>query len=133
MTTPFRFLGLDHVVLRARAPDALARFYRDALGCTLERDRRPEIALIQLRAGRSLIDIVDAARAPPTPGHGNLEHFCLRIEPFDAAALHAHLARFGIDCGEPARRYGADGEGPSIYLDDPEGNRVELKGPPQAR
>jgi len=40
------------------------------------------------------------------------------------------VARFGIDCGEVATRYGAEGNGPSIYFDDPEGNKVELKGPP---
>jgi glyoxylase I family protein len=59
-----------------------------------------------------------------------MEHFCLRVDPFDPDAITAHI----LACGgrpEPKRElYGADGFGWSIYLRDPEGNRVELKGPP---
>jgi len=43
------------------------------------------------------------------------------------SALKSH----GIEA-EIKSRYGADGDGPSIYLRDPEGNGVELKGPPSA-
>ena len=50
-------------------------------------------------------------------------------EPFDPAAIRARLAPFGIEPGEVVDRYGAEGTGPSIYFDDPEGNQVELKGP----
>ena len=132
----FSILGLDHVVLRAREPERLIAFYRDVLGCTLERQAEA-IGLVQLRAGKALIDIVDAAgelgrsggAAPGRDGH-NLDHLCLRIEPFEPAAIAEHLRGHGIEPGEPERRYGADGYGPSIYLEDPEGNKVELNGPP---
>ena len=129
MTAPFRLVGLDHVVLRAREPARLVAFYRDALGCTLEREQ-PKFGLTQLRAGRSLIDVVDATRARPAAAGRNMDHFCLRVEPFDAGAIAAHLRAHGVEPGETGSRYGAEGEGPSIYLADPEGNVVELKGPP---
>ncbi len=130
--------GLDHIVIRAREPRVLIAFYRDVLGMTVERETAPEVGLTQLRAGRSLIDVVDAASelgrgGGPPPGPGpNVDHFCLRVRDFDAGPIRAHLAAHGIAAGEVAIRYGADGWGPSIYLADPEGNRLELKGPPEA-
>ena len=131
--------GLDHLVLRVVDLDAMLRFYVDTLGCSVER-RQDEIGLVQLRAGRSLIDLVPVAgklgrmggAAPGTEGR-NLDHFCLRVEPFDATAIRAHLAARGVDAGAVESRYGAEGEGPSLYVADPEGNVVELKGPPAGR
>jgi catechol 2,3-dioxygenase-like lactoylglutathione lyase family enzyme len=132
---PFALLGLDHIVIRARDPARLERFYCDALGCQVER-RQAKIGLTQLRAGRSLIDLIDlagplgaAGGAAPTVEARNMDHFCLRIEPFDAAAIRQHLDRHGVEAGAVESRYGAEGEGPSIYLKDPEGNEIELKGP----
>ena len=134
MSAPFGILGIDHVVLRAADPAALERFYVDVLGCTVEK-RQEAIALTQLRAGNALIDIVPAGQAGPAAGEqagrgANLDHLCLRIEPFDAAAISAHFAANGLDCGPEKSRFGAAGQGPSVYLTDPEGNGVELKGPP---
>jgi glyoxylase I family protein len=133
---PFRFLHLDHVVLRVRDREAVQRFYCDVLGCTVDKVQQ-DLGLWQLRAGSSLIDLVtvdgklgrEGGAAPGAQGR-NLDHFCLRIEPFDAPAILAHLRHHGVDAAEPASRYGADGQGPSIYATDPEGNVVELKGPP---
>ena len=114
----------------------MIRFYCEVLGCSVAR-RQEALGLVQLRAGRSLLDLgpVDgtlgrAGGAPPGAEGRNLDHFCLRIEPFDEAALRGHLAAHGIEAGPVASRYGAQGEGPSLYLTDPEGNVVELKGPP---
>lgn len=127
---------IDHLVLRVRDLPRMLSFYVDVLGCTVER-RLDDIGLVQLRAGRSLIDLVPvdgelgrAGGAAPGAQGRNLDHFCLRVEPFDAATLREHLHTHGIDMGELRTRYGAEGNGPSIYLDDPEGNVVELKGPP---
>ena len=91
-----RIREIDHVVLRVVDLDRALAFYRDVLGCPLER-RQDDIGLVQLRAGRSLIDLV----------------------PIDGV-----LGRAG---GAAA---GAEGEGPSLYIRDPDGNVVELKGPP---
>jgi catechol 2,3-dioxygenase-like lactoylglutathione lyase family enzyme len=131
MPVPFAILGIDHVVLRASDPDALERFYIQALGCTLER-RQGKLA--QLRAGGALIDIVPADEAGPArgtsrSGGANLDHLCLRVDPFDPQAIATYLAAYGANCGAEASRYGAEGQGPSVYLTDPEGNGVELKGP----
>ena len=136
MSAPPKLLGLDHVVLRVRDLDAALRFYAGALGCTEER-RIDALGLVQLRAGRSLIDLVPvdsplgkAGGGAPDPAAKNVDHFCLRIEPFDAVALASHLRGHGIEPGEVGERYGADGHGPSMYVRDPDGNVVELKGPP---
>jgi glyoxylase I family protein len=133
---PFQLLQLDHLVLRVRDVAAMQAFYCDVLGCTVER-RQDEIGLLQLRAGRSLIDLVGidgklgrAGGAAPGKEGRNLDHLCLRVEPFDRAAVIAHLQAHGVAIGEFGSRYGAEGEGPSQYLQDPEGNVVELKGPP---
>jgi len=132
----FRPLALDHLVLRV-ADLARARiFYCDVLGCAVEKWQE-KLGLLQLRAGSSLIDLVgldgplgrQGGAAPGREGR-NLDHFCLRIEPFDEPTLRAHLAAHGIAAGAVEQRYGAEGAGPSLYISDPEGNVVELKGPP---
>lgn len=129
----FSIGGIDHIVLRVRDVARALEFYRDTLGCTVEREQRAQ-GLTQLRAGRSLIDLVTAdgplgrRAAAPAPGGPNMEHFCLTIVPFDEDVLRAHLAARGIEAGEPAVRYGAQGAGRSIYIEDPDGNRLELKG-----
>jgi glyoxylase I family protein len=129
---------IDHLVLRVVDIDKMLHFYCDALGCAIER-RQDEIGLVQLRAGRSLIDLVPvrgqlgrAGGAAPGVEGRNMDHFCLRVEPFDEAAIRRQLAQHGVTAGAVESRYGAEGEGPSIYLSDPEGNVVELKGPPDA-
>ncbi|MEO8805923.1 MAG: VOC family protein [Burkholderiaceae bacterium] len=131
----FNILGLDHLVLRVRNLDTMLGFYCGALGCTVER-KEPEIGLVQLRAGAALIDLVPVdgklgrmGGAAPGKEARNLDHFCLRIEPFDEVQIRQQLAAHGVNAGPVESRYGAEGEGPSIYLDDPEGNVVELKGP----
>jgi catechol 2,3-dioxygenase-like lactoylglutathione lyase family enzyme len=128
----FRIGGIDHIVLRVRDLPRSLRFYREALGCTVERELA-ELGLTQLRAGRSLIDLVTAdgplgRRAPAGAAQPNLEHFCLSIAPFEEDALRSHLAAHGVAAEEPASRYGAEGEGRSFYIADPDGNRIELKG-----
>jgi len=135
---PFQLQQIDHVVLRVRDVAGMVAFYCDVLGCTVER-RQEAIGLIQLRAGASLIDLVDVhgtlgrkgGAAPGVEGH-NMDHLCLRAEPFDVDAIVAHLNAHGVRVAEFGSRYGAQGEGPSQYLYDPEGNLVELKGPPDA-
>lgn len=135
---PFVIRQIDHVVLRVRDVAAMQAFYCGVLGCTVER-RQDAIGLLQLRAGASLIDLVGTdgtlgrlgGAAPGAEGR-NMDHLCLRAEPFDRAAIAAHLQAHGVRVGEFGARYGAEGVGPSQYLFDPEGNLVELKGPPEA-
>lgn len=124
-----RVRGLDHVVLRVADMDRAIAFYEQVLGLHVER-RLEEIGLVQLRAGNAMIDLVP--RTEDEDDGRNMDHFAVRIEHLDAPAIGAHLRRHGIDPGEVRRRYGAEGYGPSIYITDPDGNTVELKGPPEA-
>ncbi|WP_238382763.1 VOC family protein [Cognatilysobacter segetis] len=126
---PFDVQRIDHVVLRVA-------FYRDVLGCTVARER-PDLGLVHLRTGASMIDLVDVAGRLGTRGGGaagetarNVDHIALRIEPFDDAAIRAHLAAHGVDVPQAtSNNFGAEGDGPSLYLRDPDGNTIELKGP----
>lgn len=119
-----RASAIDHIVLRVRDIDAMRRFYCDVLGAE-HVAWRPELGMSHLRVGPSLIDLVVGEGASGR----NMDHFCLRLEPFDQDAVVAHLAAHGVAAGEIARRFGAEGNGVSIYVTDPEGNVVELKGP----
>jgi glyoxylase I family protein len=133
---PFRIEQLDHVVLRVYDVPTMLAFYCDVLGCNVER-RQDEIGLVQLRAGHSLIDLVSidgklgrhGGAGPGTGGH-NMDHLCLSVDGYDEQAILAYLKDRGVHVGDVGSRYGAKGEGPSIYLFDPQGNMVELKGPP---
>jgi glyoxylase I family protein len=131
-----RIREIDHLVLRVVDLDSMLHFYCDVLGCSVDR-RQDEIGLVQLRAGRSLIDLVPvdgklgkSGGAAPGKEARNMDHFCVRVEPFDEQDIRRHLEAHGIEAGPLAARYGAEGEGPSIYVTDPEANVVELKGPP---
>ncbi|HWW56625.1 MAG TPA: VOC family protein [Sphingopyxis sp.] len=134
-TPPFTLRAIDHVVVRVVDLDRMVAFYQDVLGCTDERTQS-EIGLYQLRAGSSLIDLVTIdgklgamGGAAPGPEGRNVDHFAITIAPFDEAAIRTHLDRHGVRVEQAGPRYGAEGEGPSIYISDPEGNIVELKGP----
>lgn len=122
---PFYLQALDHLVLRVADLERSIDFYCDVIGCTVDR-RRPEYNLVHLRAGTAMIDLVsDEGRAR---AGDNVDHFCLQIAPFDETALLSHLAKWGVPTEPPiAQRYGAQGTGRSLYLRDPDGNRVELK------
>jgi catechol 2,3-dioxygenase-like lactoylglutathione lyase family enzyme len=129
--------AIDHVVFRVVDLDRMADFYCGVLGAGWEK-KQEAIGLYQLRIGSALIDLVPVdgklgamGGAAPAEGGRNVDHVCFRVLPWDGNAVLAHLASHGID-GEIVSRYGAEGDGPSIYLSDPEGNNIELKGPPWA-
>jgi catechol 2,3-dioxygenase-like lactoylglutathione lyase family enzyme len=131
--------GIDHVVLRVSDVERSLRFYCGVLGCREER-RIDALGLVQLRAGAALIDLVDVAGAlgrlgggPPGDTRRNMDHVALQLAAFDEAALRAELAAADVEAGEVGERYGAEGMGPSLYIRDPDGNVVELKGPPRNR
>jgi glyoxylase I family protein len=127
MPMTFHVERIDHVVLRVRDLPGMVRFYEQALGFKVERTLE-RIHLVQMRAGASMLDLVLGER--PQTG-GNMDHLAFRIEPFDRAAIEQKLSPLGIALGETVQRYGAEGNGPSVYFNDPEGNQIELKGPAQ--
>ncbi|HTZ72087.1 MAG TPA: VOC family protein [Acetobacteraceae bacterium] len=135
---PFSLRKIDHVVLRVRDLPTSLHFYLAGLGCTMEKEQAT-IGLYQVRAGDSLIDLVPVDEflgrkggAGPGKKGRNLDHFAIQVAPFDEAALRAYFAEIGVPAEEFGQRYGAEGEGPSLYIRDPDGNLVELKGPPAA-
>ena len=135
MTNPIAISGFDHIVLRVRDKQAMLGFYVGVLGLSVDRDR-PELGLTHVRAGAQMIDLITLdgplgklGGAGPAREGRNLDHFALQVRPFDEAAIRAHLATHGVKVVEEGQRYGADGEGFSLYVRDPEGNTVVLKGP----
>jgi len=132
---PFTLKHIDHLVLRVSDLQRSVAFYRDLLGCTVSRERE-DLGMVHLATGTAMIDLVNldgplgrpGGAAPGAEGR-NLHHFCLRIEPFDEQALTAYLEAAGVTVEPAEKRYGAEGEGLSLYCFDPDGNQVELKGP----
>ncbi|HEL3814611.1 TPA: VOC family protein [Stenotrophomonas maltophilia] len=138
MERPFSIQRIDHVVFRVRDLPRSVDFYLQVLGCTVAR-QRDSLGLVHLRAGASMIDLISldgtlggrGGVGPGTEGR-NVDHLCLRIEPFDEAALVAHLTAHGVQVLAPAEvNFGAEGDGLSLYFHDPDGNSIELKGPAQ--
>ena len=126
---PIQIKDIDHIVLRVTDVDRAIQFYCEVLGCTMER-ARPEIGLYHLRAGRVLIDLVDIKEKPEPSTAINMDHFALQIEPFNETEIRSHLAAHNITASNTSQNYGAQGIGPSLNIEDPDGNVVELKGPP---
>jgi len=129
--------GIDHVVFRVVDLEKVASFYIEVLGARWEK-KQEEIGLYQLRVGSALVDLVPVdgrlgrmGGAAPGKEARNVDHVCFRVLPWDGEAILGHLREHAIE-GEIVSRYGAEGDGPSIYLADPEGNNLELKGPPWA-
>ena len=129
-------VALDHVVFRVRDVPTMLRFYDEVLGAKLERTL-DEYGLYQLRIGNALIDLVDVngklgreGGAPPGKDGRNVDHVCLQVLPWDGEAILMHRAAHRIADARISTRYGAQGFGPSVYIADPEGNTIELKGPP---
>ena len=130
----FEVACIDHIVLRTTRLQAMLNFYSGVLGCKVERKTSPEIGLTQLRAGDALIDlvIVDSkleklGGGASTQTENNVDHFCLQLKSISEEEIKTHLISHGIEAGEFADRYGAQGVGRSIYIQDPEGNTVELR------
>ncbi|NQZ22534.1 MAG: VOC family protein [Colwellia sp.] len=127
-------IGIDHLVLRTTKLERMLGFYCDILGCTIERQTTEQLGLTQLRAGNALIDLVNVnsqlgklGGGPPSLTENNLDHFCLQLKAISPQALTKHLTSSGLTLADFSLRYGAQGFGQSLYIEDPEGNVVELK------
>ena len=130
----FEVAGIDHIVLRTTKLPAMLQFYSGILGCKVERETSPATGLTQLRAGNALIDLVvvdsllgKLGGAAPTGTGNNVDHFCLQLKPILEQEIKSYLESNGVIVGEFGDRYGAQGFGESVYINDPEGNIVELR------
>lgn len=133
---PFSVQRIDHVVLRITDIDRSIAFFKALLGCEIVK-RRDDLGLVHLRAGTSMIDLISVqgslgrrgGRAPEAEGR-NMDHLCLRVQPFEEEAILAFLKESGVEHAPKVQNnFGAEGTGPSIYFSDPDGNQIELKGP----
>src|SRR5579871_755416 len=130
MAAPVKIAEIDHVVFRCRDQKKMLDFYTQVMGLAEER-RLEQIGLIQLRAGRGMIDLVPS-HAPFDEKSENVDHVCLGIEAADMEAVARDLRECSVEIIDgPVLRYGAHGNGLSIYIHDPEGNVIELKQMPR--
>lgn len=127
-------IAIDHLVLRTTKRKEMVYFYCEILGCNIERETSPTLGLTQLRAGSALIDLVEVdsqlgklGGGPPSQYNNNLDHFCLQLKAISNETMISYLSRFGLEFENFSERYGAQGFGDSLYINDPEGNVVELK------
>lgn len=129
-------IELDHVVLAVRDMDAMLRFYLDVVGLAPHRvdEYRAGAALFpcaRIHEG-TLIDLLpEALWNTGQPGAGtfpNMNHFCLAVESDEWEPLLERLAAGGVEIEVgPMTLSGARGDGTSVYVRDPDGNRVELR------
>jgi catechol 2,3-dioxygenase-like lactoylglutathione lyase family enzyme len=122
--SPLRVTGFDHLVLNVADAERSVAFYCEGLGLEPVRVaewRRGEVPFPSVRVdAATIIDLLEAPRSGE-----NANHFCVTVEPSDFDSLKAS-GRFDVVDG-PGRRFGARGEGTSIYIRDPDANTVELR------
>ncbi len=104
---PFSLKKIDHLVLRVTDLEKSLQFYTQILGCEIAR-RRPDLGLVHLRVGVSMLDLVDVdgvlgkkGGQHPDARQQNVDHFCLRIDPFNEGELLAYLRSQGISVDPP--------------------------------
>ena len=129
---PFELRAIDHVVLIVDDLERAVKWFAEVVGATEEHSLR-QFGMVQLRAGASMIDLVDAASEkgewarPKVDGGRNMDHLCLEIGPVTKAAMEAHLQKHELAVEETGWRSGAKGQGYSWYIRDPWDHQIELK------
>ena len=115
---------LDHLVLRCRDIETTLAWYQDNLGLApvrVDEWRDGTVLFPSLRINtNTIVDLL-----PGDSHDGRLDHICIVVEPLDFDALVAS-GRFEVLDG-PDQRYGARGNGTSVYVRDPDGLTVELR------
>jgi catechol 2,3-dioxygenase-like lactoylglutathione lyase family enzyme len=129
----FKITSLDHIVLNVSDVDRALAFYVDGLGLEpvrLDEYRRGEVTFpsVRIDAG-TIIDLFSPKTQPGAAPHAaaNLNHFCLVVEGgIDQIVARAAAMKATINEG-PVEVFGARGDGTSIYISDPDDNRIELR------
>ena len=129
-----KIVEMDHIVLRCRDVDASLRFYNDILGMEILRLDDFKAGNVRFPSARlnadTIIDFFPSPDQPPIGKDGikNQDHFCMVIEPQDMEALKSQCLSMGIEVQQgPGTRWGAHGNGTSLYIYDPDDNVVELR------
>ncbi|MED7950624.1 MULTISPECIES: VOC family protein [unclassified Streptomyces] len=126
--TALRVKAFDHLVLNVRDIERSLEFYGGLLGLApvrVDEWRAGEAPFPSIRiTPETIIDLISRPR-----GESNVDHICLTVEPLDWQEV--------IDAGTftvlegPVPRYGARGTATSVYVQDPDGNTVELRWYPE--
>jgi catechol 2,3-dioxygenase-like lactoylglutathione lyase family enzyme len=124
MSDELRVVGLDHLVLNVADVERSLAFYCRGLGLAPERVDEWRRGVVPFPSVRVDADTILDLLAAPRSGE-NCDHLCLVVEPVDLEAVKAS-GRFDVVDG-PATRFGARGNGTSLYVKDPDGNTVELR------
>lgn len=129
-----KIVELDHIVIRVKDIERAIQFYTEILGLEphrVEEYRRGELPFPCARVNSdTIIDLKPwPDEEPVRDGRRNLDHYCLVVEPTDMAKLAEQLREQGVtvNVGEPVERSGARGMATSIYIEDWEGNQIELR------
>ena len=129
-----KIVELDHIVIRVKDVDGAIKFYTEVLGLEPHRVaeyRSGEVPFPCARInGETIIDLKPwPDEEPVRDGRRNLDHYCLVLEPTDMGQLSGHLREQGVTVNseEPVQRSGARGMATSIYIEDWEGNQIELR------
>jgi catechol 2,3-dioxygenase-like lactoylglutathione lyase family enzyme len=126
-----RIIAPDHTNWRVKDLEASLSFYRDMLGLEpfgLEEYRRGERPLVSMRVTQDFI-----LHLTPDPEFergptGGYDHLALVVEDAKPDELAKHLREAGIEVERQFESItGARGEGPALYVRDPDGYRIELK------
>lgn len=131
----FTMTAMDHIVLNVRDMATILDFYQRVLGLEAERLEAFQQGKVPFPSVRINADtVIDLfPTAPSADGEAvaersDLNHFCLVLNKADMAPFMAHLQANGVVIEEgPATRWGAHGNGTSIYFSDPEKRRIEVR------
>jgi catechol 2,3-dioxygenase-like lactoylglutathione lyase family enzyme len=119
-----RVIAFDHLVLRCADVERTLAWYVDRLGLSpvrVDEWRRGEAPFPSVRiSADTIVDLIAGS-----PDDGRLDHVCVVVDPIDLAELAAS-DEFDVVEG-PGRRFGARGDGTSLYVRDPDGLVVELR------
>jgi glyoxylase I family protein len=126
----FTYKGVDHIALVTKKLEAMKKFYIESLGLTLEQEGKGKAGynVVTLRAGESLIDLFEASPTNPAPAANLIAgHFCLSATVTSIYDVIATFKRKGLDPSQAEVNSGAKGKGLSIWVRDPDGNKIEIK------
>ncbi|QBJ89085.1 VOC family virulence protein [Streptomyces seoulensis] len=123
-----RVIAFDHLVLNVADIERSLSFYTGPLGLVpvrVEEWRAGEAPFPSVRVSpTTLIDLVEVSHGRGLEG-SNVDHICLVVEPLDWQQS-IESGTFTVLDG-PGKRFGARGIADSVYVQDPDGNIVELR------
>lgn len=113
--------GFAEVTLQTEDPAGLARFYCEVFECETISEESDRIWLAVGTHAR--LGLWTPGRKEFGDSGGRHVHFAFRVAPGRLDELHARLRSKGVSVRGPVEHEGGDR---SLYIEDPEGNVVEV-------